>query len=82
MTTNEEFLAKNIILYTGVGLALRFVLYGLPRSDLIWLYLVLSLLVGFGCGGIAWGRKINNHRIFVFGILIAVLGLLPLHYVF
>ena len=82
MVTNEEFLAKNIILYTGVGLALRFVLYGLPRIDLIWLYLSLSLIVGFGCGGIAWGRKIGNPRIYVFGIVVAVVGLLPLHYLF
>ena len=82
MATNEEFLAKNIILYTGVGLVLRFVLYGILGIDPIWLYLILSLLVGFGCGGIAWGQKIRNHRISVFGLVIAIIGLLPLHIVF
>ena len=82
MTTNEDFLAKNIILYTLVGLFLRFVLYGLPSIDLTWLYLGLSLLVGFGGGGIAWGNRIKNPRFYVYGIIVVVIGLLPIHYLF
>jgi len=79
LTSPEEFLSRNIILYAFVGLALRFVLYGLPRIDLVWLYALLSLLVGFGGGGIAWGNRLKLTRITVIGIILIIIGLLPLH---
>ena len=82
MAPNEDFLAKNIILYTLIGLVLRFVIYGIPRADLIWLYLGLSLLVGFGGGGLAWGKRIDNQRILLYGLVAVILGLLPIHYLF
>jgi len=79
MTSPEEFLSRNIILYSFVGFALRFVLYQLPRIDLVWLYVVLSLFVGFGGGGIAWGNRMKQRRITVIGIILVIIGLLPFH---
>ena len=82
MPANEDFLAKNIIIFTNVGLILRLLLYGFPRGDLIWLFIGLSLFVGFGGGGLAWGNQSKNQRITLYGIIAVVFGLLPIHYLF
>ena len=48
MNEFEDFLVRNMTLYSALGLALRFVIYGMPSLDLVWLFVVLAFFVGNG----------------------------------
>ena len=76
----EDFIVRNITIFSCVGLALRFVLYGLPSLGLVWLYVLLSFLVGVGGAALAVGREYQRQRYGMVGILLVILGLLPFQY--
>jgi hypothetical protein len=80
MTSIEEFLAKRITFYTLLGLALRFILYNLDGFDPISLYVVLSACVGVGGGLLSLGQEYNRRKYQYLGLVLIVIGLLPLHY--
>jgi len=78
----EEMIAKDVSIYTLLGLFLRFVLYGLPLLELAWLYATLSLFVGVGGAFLRWGTKTNSRKHLLLGIILAIIGLLPMQYLF
>ncbi len=82
MPSTEDFIVRNMTLYSVLGLALRFILYGIPLLDLVWLYVVLSFLVGIGGTSLALGREFNRTNYLVLGVFLVILGLLPLQWLF
>jgi hypothetical protein len=78
----EEMIARDVTIYTILGLFLRFVLYGLPLLELAWLYAILSLFVGVGGAFLSWGTKANSKKHMLIGIILAIIGLLPVQYLF
>ena len=82
MSSKEESVAKNVTLYTMIGICLRWVLYSFPILDLVWLFLFLSLSVGFGGASIGLAKEINDWRLYAIGFVLVVIGLLPIHDLF
>ena len=82
MTSIEDFIVRNMTIYSALGLALRFILYGLPMLELVWLYVVLSFLVGIGGTGLALGREFNRRNYLLLGVVMVILGLLPFQWLF
>ena len=80
MHSIEDFLAKRITFYTFLGLALRFILYNLDGLDPIWLFVVLSVCVGVGGGLLSLGQEYNRRNYRYMGLVLIIIGLLPLHY--
>ncbi|MFW9919356.1 MAG: hypothetical protein ACFFED_07140 [Candidatus Thorarchaeota archaeon] len=82
MTTLEDFLVRNMAIFSGLGLALRFLMYGLPLLQLVWLYVVLSFLVGMGGAALAVGREYSRRNYSIIGIVLVIIGLLPFQNLF
>ncbi len=80
MENPEQFLSTNIALYTVLGVFLRFVIYGAPSLAGVGLFLGLSFLVGVGGGLLALGLRINRRNWVIIGVLLTIIGLLPIHY--
>jgi hypothetical protein len=77
MDTLEDFIIKNLVLFTLVGLLLRVLLYGVPRVNLIWVYLALSLLVGVGGIFLSLAKDYKLSKYYAVGCSFVLLGLLP-----
>jgi hypothetical protein len=73
----EDFIIKNLALFTLFGLLLRVLLYGVPRVNLIWVYLSLSLLVGVGGVFLSLAKDYKLSTYYVVGCVFVLLGLLP-----
>ena len=82
MRSLEDFIVRNMTIFSLLGLALRFVLYGLPLLELVWLYVLLSFLVGVGGTALAVGQEYKRTKYGIVGILLVILGLLPFQYLF
>jgi hypothetical protein len=82
MNSLEDFLVRNIALYTALGLALRFIIHGMPSLDLVWLFVVLAFLVGCGGACLAVARTYDRSRFYIVGIILVVVGLLPFQLLF
>ena len=80
MENPEQFLSINITLYTVLGVFLRFVIYGPPSLEGVGLFMALSFVVGVGGGLLALGLRIDRRNWSIIGILLAIIGLLPFHY--
>ncbi len=82
MARLEDFIVRNLTVFSALGLALRFVIYGLPILQLVWLYVLLSFLVGLGGTALAIGREYDRQNYSILGIILAILGLLPFQFLF
>ena len=82
MDSLEAEISKDVTLYTFVGLLLRYVLYGAQPLQLIGLFVTLSFLVGVGGALLALGREGYGKRMTYVGLLLVLVGLLPLQYFF
>jgi hypothetical protein len=82
MNELEDFLVRNMTLYSAVGLALRFVIYGMPSLDLVWLFVVLAFFIGNGGACLAVARSYERPRFYIIGIVLVVIGLLPFQLLF
>ncbi len=80
MDTLEDFVVKNLILFSLVGLLLRLLLYGVPRIDFIWLYVALSFLVGVGGVFLSLAKEYKLSKYYVAGCILVLLGLLPFQF--
>lgn len=82
MGTLEDFIVKNLVLFSLVGLLLRLLIYGVPRVDVIWLYIVLSSLVGLGGVFLSLAKEYKISKYYPVGCILVFLGLLPFHLLF
>ena len=82
MDSLEDFVVKNLVLFSVVGLLLRLLLYGVPRVDTTWLYIVLSFLVGVGGVFLSLAKKYKLSKHYPVGCILVFLGLLPFHLLF
>ncbi len=79
MDSFENSVVKNLVLFSLVGLLLRFLLYGIPRVDIMWLYIVLSFLVGVGGVFLSLAKEYKLSKYYAVGCIFVFLGLLPYH---
>jgi len=82
MNELEYFLVRNMALYFGVGLALRFVIYGPPSLELVWLWVLLAFVIGNGGALLAVAKSYERPRFYIYGIVLVVVGLMPIHLLF
>ncbi|MHA1906576.1 MAG: hypothetical protein ACW98Y_04725 [Candidatus Thorarchaeota archaeon] len=82
MTEFEDFLVRNMTLYTALGLVLRFIIYGAPPLDLVWLFVVLAFFIGIGGACLAVARTYERSKFYILGISLVVIGLLPIQLIF
>ncbi len=82
MNELEDFLVRNMTLYSALGLALRFIIYGPPSLDLVWLFVVLAFFVGNGGACLAVAKTYRRPRFYIIGVILVVFGLLPLQLLF
>lgn len=82
MTNVEDFIIRNLAIFSVLGLALRFIIYGLPLLELVWLYVVLSFLIGLGGTALAIWKEYSRQSYALLGIVLVIVGLLPFHYLF
>ncbi|MFW9907435.1 MAG: hypothetical protein ACFFEF_02565 [Candidatus Thorarchaeota archaeon] len=78
----EAFIVRNLTIFSALGFGLRFMIYGIPSIEMIWLYVLLSVMVGVGGSLLALGREFQRTKFSVLGVVFAFLGLLPFHYLF
>ncbi|MDF1539838.1 MAG: hypothetical protein P1Q69_13140 [Candidatus Thorarchaeota archaeon] len=82
MNELEDFLVRNMTLFSAIGLALRFVIYGMPSLDLVWLWLVLAFAIGNGGALLAVAKTYERPRFYIYGIILVIIGFLPLQLLF
>lgn len=82
MNKLEDFLVRNMALYFAVGLALRFVIYGFPLLELVWLWVLFAFIIGNGGALLAVAKSYERPRFYIYGIVLVVVGLMPIHLLF
>ncbi len=82
MNEFEDFLVRNMTLFSAVGLALRFVIYGMPSLELVWLWILLAFLIGNGGALLAVAKTYERRRFYIYGMALVVIGFLPIQFLF
>jgi hypothetical protein len=80
MTGLEDRIARDVTLYTIVGMLIRLMIFNLPSLNLVWLFVILSLCIGAGGALLSLGRMTNNKNQSILGLCFVVIGLAPWQY--
>ena len=80
MSDLEGRIARDVTLYTIIGMLLRLMIFNLPSLDTVWLFVILSLCVGVGGALLSLGQMTNNRNQSILGFCFAVIGLAPWQY--
>ena len=80
MSGLEERIARDVTLYTIIGMILRLMIFNLPSLDQVWLFVILSLCIGAGGALLSLGRMTHNNHHSVVGLCFVIIGLAPWQY--
>lgn len=76
----EDKIARDVTLYTIVGLLLRLMIFSLPPLNHVWLFVILSLCIGAGGALLSLGRITHNKSQSILGLCLVIIGLAPWQY--
>lgn len=76
----EGRIARDVTLYTIIGMLLRLMIFQLPSLDQVWLFAILSLCVGVGGALLSLGQMTHNKHQSVLGLCFVIIGLAPWQY--
>ena len=76
----EERIARDVTLYTIVGMLLRLMIFSLPLLNQVWLFAILSLCIGAGGALLSLGRISHNKFHSIMGLCFVIVGLAPWQY--
>lgn len=82
MQNLEDKIARDVTLYTIVGMLLRLMIFNLPSLDKVFLFAILSLSIGAGGALLSLGRTTNNKHQSILGLCFVIIGLAPWQYLF
>jgi hypothetical protein len=76
----EDRLARDITLYTVIGMLLRLMIFSLPPLNQVWLLVILSLCIGIGGALLSFARITHNNSHSIVGLCFVIVGLIPWQY--
>jgi hypothetical protein len=82
MPNLEEKIARDVTLYTIVGMLLRLMIFNLPSLEKVWLLAILSLSIGAGGALLSLGRITNDKHHSILGLCLVIIGFTPWQFLF
>jgi hypothetical protein len=80
MQNFEDKIARDVTLYTIIGMLLRLMIFRLSELNHVWLFVILSLCIGTGGALLSLGRITHKKSQSILGLCLVIIGLAPWQY--